>query len=150
MNYLRNIFSSKKKINPDSLIIANELFYGKEKLALNDVNIDKIIKQNKIPVKMNASLKKDIEDEYYRLNQIKQNDTRMYNEERAYTKQERDLDAIRNKYRPQKPVSMTSGEDEDVWVDTSSSIEGGARRKRSTKSTRRKSKKTRKHRKKRA
>ena len=143
MNYLSNLFRGKKKTNRDAIIIANEFLYGKEQLALTDDNIAKIIKQNRIPVKMDNSLIKDIEDEYYR---VKDNDTRMYEEERAYTKQERDLDAIRNKYRSPKPASIPKQDsDEDEWVDTSSSIEGGMKKRRKTKGKKTKRRKTRRN-----
>ncbi len=157
MNYLRNIFRGKKKENVDAIAIANELFYGK--IDFNDVNIEKIIKQNNIPVKMNASLKKDIENQYYRLMEIDENIERKNDDKRA-------LASVINRNSipvsgplanqlglpisaPKKLSMSASDEDEDVWVTSSSSIDGGARRKRITKSKRRKSKKTRKHRKKR-
>ena len=141
MNYLSNLFRGKKKENVDAIIIAKEIFTGKEEM--NDQNIAKNIKQYGISVKMNDSFKNDIKNEYNRLMQNKQNDTRMYEDELAYTKQERDLDAIREKYRAPKPVTTKQDIDEDVWVTSSSSIEGGMK-KRSTKGKRRKSKKTRK------
>ncbi len=144
MNYLSNLFRGKKKPNVDAIVIANELFYGN--MELNNDNIESLIKKNRIPVKMNDSFKNDIKNEYNRLMQNKQNDTRMYEDELEYTKQERDLDAIREKYIA-KPVTTKQDIDEDVWVTSSSSIDGGARRKRrKTKSKRRKSKKTRKRR----
>ena len=59
MNYLRNIFTKKK--NGDAFVIANDLFYGN--MELNNDNIESLIKKNRIPVKMDASLKKDIEDQ---------------------------------------------------------------------------------------
>ena len=148
MNYLRNIFTKKK--NGDAFVIANDLFYGN--MELNEGNIESLIKKNRIPVKMDASLKKDIEDQYYRLMEKDENTERKNEDKRALaeiiTRNNVPVSANLAKQlafpvSAPKKISM-SASDEDEWVTSSSSIDGGARRKRSTKSKRRKSKKTRK------
>lgn len=147
MNYLRNIFTKKK--NGDAFVIANDLFYGN--MELNEDNIESLIKKNRIPVKMDASLKKDIEDQYYRLMEKDENTERKNEDKRALaeiiTRNNVPVSANLAKQlafpvSAPKKISM-SASDEDEWVTSSSSIDGGARRKRSTKSKRRKSKKTR-------
>ena len=147
----RGLFG-KKKENVDAIIIADKLFYGN--IDLNDVNIDKIIKQNRIPVKMDASLKKDIENQYYRLMEIDENIERKNEDKRALQEL-----IVRNSIpvsgplakqlglpisTPKKRSMSASDEDEDEWVTSSSSIGGGMKKRRNTKGKRRKSKKTRK------
>jgi hypothetical protein len=152
MNYLRNIFTKKK--NEDAFVIANDLFYGN--MELNNGNIESLIKKNRIPVKMNASLKKDIEDQYYRLVEKDENTERQNEDKRALeeiiTRNNVPVSANLAKQlafpvSAPKKISM-SASDEDEWVTSSSSIEGGMKKRRKTKSKSRKSKKTRKHRKK--
>lgn len=157
MNYLRNIFTKKK--NGDAFVIANDLFYGN--MELNNDNIESLIKKNRIPVKMDASLKKDIEDQYYRLMEKDENTERKNEDKRALaeiiTRNNVPVSANLAKQlafpvSAPKKISMSASdedEDEDEWVTSSSSIEGGMKKRRKTKSKRRKSKKTRKHRKKR-
>lgn len=155
MNYLRNIFTKKK--NGDAFVIANDLFYGN--MELNEGNIESLIKKNRIPVKMDASLKKDIEDQYYRLMEKDENTERKNDDKRALaeiiTRNNVPVSGPLAKQlglqvsAPKKISMSASDEDEDEWVTSSSSIEGGMKKRRKTKSKRRKSKKTRKHRKKR-
>jgi hypothetical protein len=151
MNYLRNIFTKKK--NGDAFVIANELFYGN--MELNNSNIESLIKKNRIPVKMNDALKKDIEDQYYRLMEKDENTERKNEDKRALeeiiTRNKVPVSANLAKQlefpvSSPKKISMSMSSDEDVWVSSSSSIEGGMKKRRKTKSKRRKSKKTRKRR----
>ena len=151
MNYLRNIFTKKK--NGDAFVIANELFYGN--MELNNSNIESLIKKNIIPVKMNDALKKDIEDQYYRLMEKDENTERKNEDKRALeeiiTRNKVPVSANLAKQlefpvSSPKKISMSMSSDEDVWVSSSSSIEGGMKKRRKTKSKRRKSKKTRKRR----
>ncbi len=147
----RGLFG-KKKANVEAHMIANALFTSKEELT--EDNIKNTINQKKIPVKMDASLIKDVEDEYYRLVEKDEEITRMNEDKRALAK------VIEGNNIPvsghlakqlglpiKRSISMESGEDE--WVDTSSSIEGGMKKRRKTKGKKTKRRKTRKHRKKR-
>jgi hypothetical protein len=147
----RGLFG-KKKDNVDAIAIANELFY--KKIDFNDVNIDKIIKENKIPVKMNDSLKKDIENQYYRLMEIDENIERKNEDKRALASViKRNSIPVSGPLAkelglpisaPKKLSMSASDEDEDEWVTSSSSIGGGMKKRRKTKGKRRKSKKNRK------
>ena len=150
MNYLRNIFT--KKPNRDAEVIANKLYHGNVDLTYK--NIDSIIEEYNIKVKMDNSLIKDVEDEYYRLVEKDEEINRMNEDKRALAK------VIEGNNIPvsghlakqlglpiKRSMSMASGEDE--WVDTSSSIEGGMKKRRKTKGKKTKRRNTRKHRKKR-
>ena len=150
MNYLRNIFT--KKPNRDAEVIANKLYHGNVDLTYK--NIDSIIEEYNIKVKKDASFYKDVEDQYNKL-------VITYNKIEAENEDKRALaKVIEGNKIPvsghlakqlglpiKRSISMESGEDE--WVDTSSSIEGGMKKRRKTKGKKTKRRNTRKHRKKR-
>ena len=153
MNYLRNIFT--KKPNRDAEVIANKLYHGNVDLTYK--NIDSIIEEYNIKVKKDASFYKDVEDQYNKL-VITYNKIEAENEDKeALAKVIKGNNIpVSAKLAKQlalpisspKNLSMSMESEEDEWVDTSSSsIEGGARRKTKRKKTKRRN--TRKHRKKR-
>ena len=151
MNYLRNIFT--KKPNRDAEVIADKLYHGNVDLTYK--NIDSIIEEYNIKVKKDASFYKDVEDQYNKL-VITYNKIEAENEDKealanvikgnnipVSAKLAKQL-ALPISSPKNLSMSMESGEDE--WVDTSSSIEGGARRKRrKTKGKKTKRRKTRRN-----
>ena len=150
MNYLRNIFT--KKPNRDAEVIANKLYHGNVDLTYK--NIDSIIEEYNIKVKKDASFYKDVEDQYNKL-------VITYNKIEAENEDKEALANVINRNKiptsatlakqlalpTKRSISMESGEDE--WVDTSSSIGGGMKKRRKTKGKKTKRRNTRKHRKKR-